>query len=995
MDRISRAGFGLLLIATLGVCAFAADAPEIGAVDLSPTLSALAASPGTGMVAAIDPGSSQVSGYAKLAEGDATATVQQTIGNSPVALVHKQLGASGVFIVACAGDQSIYVLDDDSLKVRTKLQMPSALTCLAAAADPTVPWCYYVMESAGRSGPTIGRIDAAALKDEGPITIRGSDADDIAVSADGTMIYGRRLHTSPSGVFVFRMEASVAGQPLQARQLLYQHESTPLFVTDPANQLVSRGRALLSPDFSRSIAELSGAPAFFLPDHPVLLTVDGDQLTAVSTNTMRELGSVPLTAGAGSARAPRAALPPRSARSRRSGAAGMAGQYLLAYDQKHSVILAYRAGHTAIIPLAALKIGSEPSLFFSVAGDTTLIAGRPAALQLTTAGSGAKLSLHDAPPGMRLENNRLAWTPPPEAIGPVSVKVNVSAAELTRTQEIDLNVCRESVPLPFDMSETAVCADGKSAVILAPIAAPENMNGQPVPGTRLALIDLEQMKVVATRSLPVNVRSVALGPYGVYTAAQDSDAIFMLSTHDLSDVKRVFTRGRVLALAVAGSSVYASTQGGPVSSYSAKALAPDAPVEVSNQPYFGSQQPLPVHIGNGWYYQGALYDSEMSHVTQVLRADGFASIPGAGSPGRGFDPSGRAPISDWNIMLNGTQLVRLSGQMVGTLTGQSSVILPDYPAVATLERANENQQQSDTNREKWEIKLFDVVSATAGDPIVLSDEPRAQGERGYSSRGPAGSIYAVAGKIVAVVHERMYAVATRDTAATKFPAPLQLLPPQEIPVVKITESATIAFAAHGGVAPLQYALAAECPGITIDGNKGSVTISGASLRDQAIQAILNQSPQRQMGFATTGPSASPSARDAVETYARAQSARLAKLIGRDVDGIPVAVPIGVAVRDGEQQAAALEVAAFLVVPRDSVTAAIAARDATADAERQRIIRLQEEQQRAMAARTGAVSNDQVQALQRQIADLERKNQDLEAQNKLLRELLNDHKGNGK
>jgi hypothetical protein len=71
--------------------------------------------------------------------------------------------------------------------------------------------------------------------------------------------------------------------------------------------------------------------------------------------------------------------------------------------------------------------------------------------------------------------------------------------------------------------------------------------------TPMAVVDLKKQEVICDKSLPLDIGPAAVDSQFVYTASQSSDVLYVLRHKDLSQVRRIFTNGRINGLACVNS----------------------------------------------------------------------------------------------------------------------------------------------------------------------------------------------------------------------------------------------------------------------------------------------------------------------------------------------------------------------------------------------------------------------------------------------------------
>jgi hypothetical protein len=1017
-----------------GTAAQAAPGAEAGAgrvVDLPAPGFAFAAAPERGHLAALEPSERRVTLYRGLGgAGQQGEPVHQEVGESPLWIVHKSLGEGGVFLVLCAGDKTLHVLDDDTLRPASKIAVTGRdPRGLAAPAGTASPWAFYLFKG-NRGYYDVAAVDLLKRADVGQVQL-DNDCAEISVSTDGTYLYTRTPGQSPSGFRCYKLlppksgaraaegdarEEQSPGAP-RAVPVVSKHDDSGTYVPDTFGQYCASGRTLHSADLLRSLAQLEAPVALFHPRRALFFSLEEDEIVACSYNTFQTLSRVDLPAGI------RIPPPPDAgrregyrgaARARRPGSAGpnpnaaaeapapalqevrlgygvIRSQPTLLADVKNDSLLVCYGAKVGVVPLSAFNAPAEPVLAARVQGKTSVNVGEPVVVTIKPLDPAIRLELAGGPAGMKLAGDKLTWTPGGGDVGSHQALVRLAAGKLSRTQPVDFAVRLAAVDLGFVANDVKLSADGKLAVVLRqgtgdgrdPFPRPGQQ--QPPPGCRVAVVDLEKLSVVADRAIPVNATSVAIGGGRVLLALQDSDAFYVLDAKNLADVKRVFTSGRVNGFVNAGDkALFVQTWGQTPTAWrfalpDVRPLDPPGAVP-PNWNGQGTRAPQPV--GQDWYFEGVVYDREMGKALMLMEPPGFATVATANynRPQRWGDPNQMPPpTAAFGTTLQMGQLRRGGGQSVGDMQALDHVMLPDVPAAAALVRPEQQPSPDQAWRDRADVVLRELLTGQASARLTLFDEPAL---RSYQDGNQSHKLAAAPGTLVALVRDRLYAVPTRATEAAKFPVPLHVVLRQSALVLDPRRPTVLTHEVRGGKRPAEFALAWEMPGLSMDKEDGKVTVDPAPFLARAPDMIIPflQSYQYQPQTRPAG----GGQEQVVASYQRMLARQFVRIMGREPKGVPVLVPVGLVVRDAEQQTAVMDYAIFLEVPEQSV-----------------ISRLREMTEQATAAARPVVPapatrpagpSPETEALQRRIEELERRNQQLEAQVQLLKELVGQNRG---
>ncbi|MEZ0267576.1 MAG: hypothetical protein ACAI43_22825 [Phycisphaerae bacterium] len=926
------------------------------------------------------------------AQGKATDAITRDVG--PVRdVVHKRWGDRGRFL-ALSFDGRLHMLDDATLEPAGK---PIALTGeaprgLVVAAGPRAPYAFYTAPTVRGAGRAY-RVNLETGRDEGPIDTGRHTVDEAAVSADGTILYGR------PGTAGFETRAwrivgptSSSQRGLRTLELLSEHSTRAAVRPDALGQFCGVGREVYTADRSRKVAAVEGWPAAWFADRPVFVGMAGSRVTAYSTNTFRPLDS----ADVGALEKPAAAATPGT---------DPAPPPVLV-DPANSNVLVCVDDRVSVMSLGKMAIGAEPLLFADMdPAALSVTVGADVAVPVTIRDARVKAELASGPAGMKLEGGRLVWRPAVPDIGAHTVVLRLTGAvavagaggaAFERKQELALTVRRPAAGLPFVPGELALSADGKTVAAL--LERPVNTmdeNGQPLPAeTYLAVVDVATLKVTATRTLPLEARGLAVDGRHVYVALTDADAFLVLARADLSEVKRVYVAGRVEGIQPAGDDwLFVESGGrgraGVVTRFRLPALTPDGrPLGAREQELMArrSNAPrpsLPVPVAGGYFFRGALYDAAMAKPMVLFAPD---ALPALARPAVEWNPlldpvrsRKETPVSRWGVAVVGTELVRVAGQSVGRLPGFGHVALDDAPAAVSLRLAPAPPViggRRSSYRVRVELVASNLVSGAPAATTVLSDDAVSESQFSEGEGHPAKRpfrLLAGRGLLIGQVRDRLYAVPTALLPTEKLPVPLHFVPQQDVLVAD--QTVTLAPAVRGGKSPVRFAMSADVPGVELDPATGRVTVRPDAVAAGAQKHVMRTMAQNGwLDPRDTGEPRTPA--ESVQDMAAAHAVRFTELTGRAPRGLGAFVPVLLTARDGEEQVAVYPGGVLVDLPVEPLIAA---------ATEARAKQVEERAARAREAQPGGAVDPA--SLGARVADLERRNREVEAQLREVRELI--------
>ena len=989
---MKRHGLIALLVLVLAGAAWGQEKPaEKGVGVMLPKQGfAFAVLPKSGAMAVLHAGKEGVTIYPNIAKGSVEEATTIKIAGTPNDLLYKQVGDKGYLLVLCSGDGTLHVLDETKLEEVAKIKMtitsPGFFVAPQSAANPYV--YYYSTGRMSMDSLGIGRANLSTLADDGLVTVantgRGLDIDAFTMSANGLRMYGWRRHVSPSGVFL--LEVDEAKKTIS--QVSYRHDGLSPFFPDPFNNYVAVNSQLFKYNLNDS-EKINGNVLLFHPEKPVMFSYLNGEFEAFSYNNFKTLGK--LTLPVVSKQQPFSDIEP-------GGREMLPTRIQLFYDAKDNGVIVCSMPAVAFVPLAALEIPDVPLLYAEVSGPTSANVGQPMTLELKPKDARAKIALKSGPKDAIFAANKLTWTPAAADVGQTLIVLKISGGGVEREQTVELTVRRSAINLDFVPSDIKLSSDGKTLALLdlglrTGRVVREN---PPKPFSRIVLLDTAKGTVLADRSFTTNARTFALDANFVYLALTDSDAFYALARKDLSDSKRIFTKGRVSAfLPVNDKRLYVQTEGqGPMTAYETPALTPlEQPADENAalrfyDPYGRSS--FPQAVGAGYYFRGILYDADMAKVRMMLAPEGFAYALPANNALNRFNPNQQQlGPSTWGLYVEGSnQLKRPTGQKIGQVdAAMAGVLLSDYPALVTLASPAVNAPaNNDARRTRFQLCVNDLVTAAAQPPMLLADELQQNTDMAYDPYGQrTGTRLAAApGLVVAQIYARLFVIPTKDLGLEILSEPLHFTLEQKTLVLDKAKPTSFAVEARGGKSPLEYNFTQEFDGFTIDKTKGIVTIDPAKILPKALDTLTQQLSQSIRNVPATPGTTQPDAATGLEKYQQQVAAKFSKLIGRAPEGIPVLVPIRVTTNDAEMQTAAYEAVAFLEVGTDELAARLKKAEDEAKAQREKQLAAQREyENRANTPQPDA----EIAALQAKLLELEKRNAALEAQVQLLKELV--------
>jgi hypothetical protein len=468
--------------------------------------------------------------------------------------------------------------------------------------------------------------------------------------------------------------------------------------------------------------------------------------------------------------------------------------------------------------------------------------------------------------------------------------------------------------------------------------------------TPIVVVDLKKQEVICNKSLPLDIGPVAIDSQFVYAASQVSDVLYVLSHKDLSQVRRMYTKGRINGLACVdnrllfirsnGLSVLKVPSLEPATKEQVgvgihefgndKSTTPGLPV----RPGVATLPGLPVRLGDGWWFDGVYYDEHLQNALVVAQPRGFWQGAGDLSANQRYMPmyQGAPPrympmyegssqrympmyddapswLHPWGITVDsqgihhGQQLVGqfrqpsqaqppYSGLMVGNFT---AAVLTEQPAAVSLHQEGNNFNEP---HRRAELLFQDLVSGLTPFQIVLINEEE-QTPQQFQPLGPGNPLKLEArpGVIVCQIREQLFVVPTPKLDPKLFQTPMHFERREKLFFLDSAEAKLPLPKLVGGEAPVEFSLSPEIPGVEIDKQGAYLSLNPDALRAKALETpSLRRSAQQ------------------LDAYLRDVGPIFEKLAGRKPKQTPIWAKVHVVARDKSLQTAELDYGIGLEVP---------------------------------------------------------------------------------
>jgi hypothetical protein len=541
------------------------DVVEPNVISLGAVINAAAYNPETGAVAGIDVFTDSVWLFKPAFFGGKTyeKVGPVKVSKNPSAIVYKKYGKKSVYVVFCRGETFAYVLDTKTLRLLRKIDLEvSDVSQACASSNPDDPIVYFT--SRGRPS-AFGAINLETGASTSKIIFLSStfrlSLTDVNVSSDGMFLYVCRSG-SPRGVSSQKKVDIVDGFP-RFKQVAYYHSSMGQYSPGARSALCVVGsNSVYSADLKRELGKLgsrSGHVVAMFGDVPLIVSSSlvskynlrnrqrspkkPWEMDLFSANTLKELSTLQLSSKNLSYTVP-------------NKVEGMSRTLLgqlkrdlkpifIADDKNKRIIVLYGDKGMAVSLSQFPSYTSQPWLIVKPSNDT-FPQGKPGTVKLELETKGVTFKLLEGPKGMTIAGNTIRYTPSAETIGPIAVKVEVTAEVsrklIRRNEEFSFTVTRPSLTLPFVPTGMAISPDGTRALLWRSPSRRHGSRATPEP-SRLMVVDTLKKKVLVEKPYIHGIYMGSIDSHGVYISPVGKSKVDVLSLDDLSNQKELFGEG--------------------------------------------------------------------------------------------------------------------------------------------------------------------------------------------------------------------------------------------------------------------------------------------------------------------------------------------------------------------------------------------------------------------------------------------------------------------
>lgn len=731
----------------------------------------------------------------------------------------------------------------------------------------------------------------------------------VAMSRDGKWIVSdARGAVSPSGAYLMKVDE----EELTFTQVRDYNSSFGEIVADPMNRFWTFGNALYTLDITKKVGTFAGSPVAIHPFFDLAASKSSSGLALERFSDAAPIDTINLTEPSSSERTSRSRPP-----------SNPTVDPTVQFDFNHNLVFVGTKTHGHWIDLQAYEDKLAPLKQVQAPSEVSSLVGRPlrVPLQITNADRQplAKLRIADGPKSATLTDDQLLWTPQPEDVGFVPIRlelVSVDEEKTLDTAELTIHVTLPKVDLEFNVKTMDLSADGR--YLIAWGLAPGQESRDPAhPGSDdVAIIDLKTLKIITRKTLPQGIRCATIDEKYVYLSPNSGNLFYRLD-HSLGGGERQFLQSAPQQLTKLSPNRLA------VVGEQLQVFDTDTMQSVSSKQINSHIHNAVVLVGRNKVQVGPrLFDRQTGKTLRITSPVNLPTlVENNVRTSFGLADRNQTPTR-WGRRVNGSILSNHKGSRITEWPGgRSGVIAERWPMAVMIAPA---QQERLVNTM---LELCNLIDGTVRHAAVIDVSPRNNSHPGFYG---AQTRLLVSDDTVLYLKDTELLVATiPENIAQEMPVPAHFLPEQETEI-ELSESAVIPLRTGGPRDGVTFSLLAESPGIKLDSKSGELTVDVQSLWNDLITRVASGNSNQQFPARNQPPIAS-----------RAENAQGYKeLTGKELpeDKFAAHLPISAVLQDSEGQEDGVQFSIVVVGTRQALDAAIETQKA---AQAQKIAQMEE------------------------------------------------------
>ena len=855
------------------------------------------------------------------------------VGAMPTEMVLKR----DRLVVACNKSPSLHVINLETSKNQGTIEVngkgPYGLFC--SQVDNGYVYCICNTGDAWWDGE-IFQVDLKTMKIRKQQRVQGwgqSHLLHVAMSRDGKWIVpDARGASSPSGADLMKVDE----EELTFSQIRDYHKSFGQMVAGPFNRYWTFGNALYTLDITKSVRTFSGSPVAIHPRLDLAVSKTKSGLALERFSDASPIASVSLES------------PPAStSRTQSRDRSIVALDPTIQFDLKNGLVFLGDRFHGYWIDLGRFADELSPLLIVQAPSEVTSLVGDPlrVPLPVTNGGDKTKLTISQGPEAAKLDGDAFVWQPQAEDVGFTTVQFALKSSEDDRmldTVDMTVHVTLPKLDLGFYAKSMDLAPSGRHLLVWGQGPGQEDRHTAHVGADEVAVVDVQELRILARKTLPQGVRCATIGDDYVYIAPNSGNLFYRLD-RTLRDGQRVFLQSAPTQLVKIGKDRLVAVCG-QLQFFDTEAM----------KPVPGLSEAARVELGQSIQFLGhneiQLGNRVIDRATgKLIGTIGFVRLPSLvqGNGRVGHNPMNRNQASvQWGRRLVNNMLTNRKGSRISQWPGQRMGILSERWPVAVLIGATQDGATSTTTME-----LANIVDGLVEHTSIINVSANSNRSRVPSLHGARNTLRVFDDKVLFLEGTELLIATIPEEVAKGMPIPTHFLQ-QQCGEVAAGEPAEVKLAVGGKTEGVTFSLLAEYPGVVLDSGTGELTIDTPRLWDLYVKQVsggsVRMGPRRRIQSSATS---------------REENARQYQELTGSVlpEGkLATQLPISAVLRDSEGQEDSIQFSLIVVGARKSLDDALAVKEAE-NAERLAAMQEAKKKQAETRAREAALREASLQS----------------------------------
>ncbi len=882
------------------------------------------------------------------------------VGAEPQEMVLK----SNHLVVACTKSPALHFIDLSDNQVAGELPFSGTgpWGLFASAADN--PYIYCFAQATGSSSSLeVYQVDIStrAVRNQAqPYRWGQSSVQHVTMSQDGHwIVLDARGKSSPSGADLLRVDEDT----FTFTHLRRHHDSFGQMVAGPFNRYWTFGNQLYPLDITKPVRSFRGSVVRIHPQFNLVAgysSGESDELHLEQFSDSAAIAKVELP------KHPSQTTPPASGRSSsRSRSRIPQRDALVAFDQKHNMVFVGTPARGYWIALEPLRASLQPLRLIVAPSQVSTTLGKSlrVPLQVTSEDGSERLEIvkSKGPDSIKVSNTSLEWTPTAEDIGMMNITLELRSkteSETLDSTDLLVQVKLPRIELGFIAKTMVRSPNNRFVIVWGPSAGQEQRHPAHTGSDDVAVIDIQQRKILANRTIPAGIRCAAIDAKYVFLSP-NSGNLFYRFDHSLENPKRQFLQSTPKELvkfvgnrlAVIGDTLE-TFDTDKMSAVSMGALGDRDP----------RQNPFQLLTHNELRLGGRIIERTTGKVLRLDASTYLPPIPPAVSAQAfAFRPHPSNVTEAWGRKLTNNALLNFKDSVISQFSHQQTAALSERWPLAVLISTIQDPQ---TRESRLVMELRNLVDGTVMHSAVLDVfTPTQSGPHFYG----ANNLLGVTDDEVLYLHRDQLLIAEIPVnIAEPMPQPTHFLSKQ-ISEIEVDGVVDVPLQVAGNPAGVTFSLMNETPHLQLDAKKGVLKVD----TDQLWETLVSQSNTSSYQFSRT---------PVAWLQAAENARRYETLTGNKLPAKKMAayLPISVVLQDQEGQQNGIQFSLVVVGPRDEFDRAAAQREAEEEQRREQARQAQLLQQQQMAEARAAALNAKPENADARIEKLEAQVRRLEA-----------------